>query len=151
MPVRRSFAVRWSDTDANGHVRHTIYAEMGVESRMSWLDQGGFGWAWFEERGLGPVLLEERIEYLRELGIGETVQVDMVLCGGSADGGRWRMRHTVTRASGETAARVTALGGWIDLRARRLALPPPELAAYLRSGPRSDDFEVLPPLRRQGP
>jgi acyl-CoA thioester hydrolase len=60
------------------------------------------------------------------------------------------MRHAVTRADGGTAARVTALGGWIDLQARRLVLPPPDLAAYMRSGPRSDDFEIMPPLRRQG-
>jgi acyl-CoA thioester hydrolase len=149
MPFQLTFPVRWSDTDANGHVRHTVFAEMGVEARMSWLDRAGFGWAWFEEHGFGPVLLEERMEYLRELLIGETVTVDLEICAASPDGGRWRMRHLVTRKGGETAARLTCFGGWIDMQARRLIVPPPDLLAFLTSAPRSADFEELPPLRRR--
>jgi len=50
----RTYPLRWSDADANGHVRHTVYAELGVELRMAWLAEAGLTWKWFEEQGIGP-------------------------------------------------------------------------------------------------
>jgi acyl-CoA thioester hydrolase len=47
-------------------------------------------------------------------------------------------------------ARVTSLGGWLDLRARRLAPPPPGLAEALRAMPRAEDFAEIP-VRSQEP
>jgi acyl-CoA thioester hydrolase len=146
--IARSFTLRWSDADANGHVRHTVYSELGVESRMAFLRAGGFGWTEMEAAGIGPVLLREDLEYLRELTIDEQVRVDLRVAAASADGGRWRIRHQVTKASGELAARVTVTGGWIDLHARRLTHPPAGLVALFANAPRTDDFEELKPLRR---
>ena len=31
MPSAREFRLRWSDASANGHVRHTVYPELGAE------------------------------------------------------------------------------------------------------------------------
>jgi acyl-CoA thioester hydrolase len=145
----RTFPLRWSDADANGHVRHTVYAELGVELRMAWLAEAGLTWRWFGEQGLGPVLLEERSEYLREVGIGEAVRVTLEAVGLSPDGGFWRLRHSVLRADGVEAARVTVYGGWMDLAARRLRPAPDALLARLRSAARAADFQELPPLKRR--
>ena len=41
-------------------------------------------------------------------------------------------------------ARVTSTAGWFDLRARKLTVPPPDLAAPLRALDRSEDFQLLP-------
>lgn len=142
----RSFPLRWSDADANGHIRHTVYTELGVEVRMAWLAEGGFSWKWFGEQGIGPVLLEERSEYRREVELGETVRVDLTGVGLSPDGGRWRIRHAITKADGREAARVTVLGGWIDLQARRLVVPPPALLEHMARAPRAPDWQELPPL-----
>jgi acyl-CoA thioester hydrolase len=144
----REFQLRWSDADANGHVRHTTYAELAVESRMAFLAAGGFGWRQLEATGLGPVLLREELEYLREISLGETVTVDLELAGASPDGARWRFRHHIRKADGELAGRVTVSGGWIDLQARRLALPPDALRDHFASAPRVADFEELKSLRR---
>lgn len=144
----REFVIRWADADANGHVRHTVYPELGAEVRLSWLAEGGFGWGWFEERRLGPVLLREEIDYLRELPMGARVRVDLELTAASPDAARWRLRHAFHKESGELSARVLAMGGWLDLGTRRLAVPPPELAAWFAAAPRAEGFEELPPLRR---
>lgn len=149
MPFTREFQLRWSDADANGHVRHTVYPELGAEVRMAWLADGGFDWRRFAEVGLGPVLLREEIDYLREVGLGERVTVDLEAIAMSEDGGRWKLRHTVSKADGEAAARVVATGGWLDLAQRRLATAPAPLLAILRAAPRADGFEALPPLRRK--
>ena len=150
MTFRRPFHLRWSDADANGHVRHTVYPELGAEARLAWLAEAGFDWGRFQEMGLGPVLLREEIEYRREVGLGEQVEVDLEVLALSPDGGRWTIRHTVSRASGEVAARVVVTGGWLDLAKRKLVVAPASLLAILRDGPRAAEFEELPLLRRDG-
>jgi acyl-CoA thioester hydrolase len=46
------------------------------------------------------------------------------------------------------AARVTSTGGWLDLEARKLIVPPESLLQALLAMPRSDDFETLPMSKR---
>jgi acyl-CoA thioester hydrolase len=150
MSFSRTFKLRWSDADANGHVRHTVYPELGAEVRLAWLAEGGFDWRRFREAGLGPVLLREEIDYLREVRLGEEVTVDLEALGISPDGGRWRLRHQVRTIGGELAARVVVSGGWLDLDARRLAVAPAALLVVLRGAPRAAEYEELPPLRRRG-
>lgn len=144
----RELPLRWSDADANGHVRHTVYSELAVEARMAFLRQAGFGWDRLEAAGIGPVLLREELEYRSELRIDEVVRVDLRVAAASADGGRWRFRHQISKADGRLAATVTVHGGWIDLRTRRLTHPPSELVEAFASAPRTEDFEELKPLRR---
>ncbi len=146
--VSRTFHVRWSDVDANGHARNTSYSEYATDVRVSLFAASGFDWARFQAAGIGPVILREDIEYLRETMLGEALRVDMHVVAASPDGARWRIRHDVVKESGEQAARLTVTGGWLDLQARRLVVPPPDLQALLRSVPRAEPFEELPRLRR---
>jgi acyl-CoA thioester hydrolase len=147
-PFTRSFVVRWSDVDANGHMRNTAYSELCSDTRVAMLAAGGFGWDRFESLGLGPVLLRESIVYRREAGLGEEVHVDVKAAGLSPEGARWKLRHRLVNSSGERMARVTVLCGWIDFATRRLVIPPSELADVLRRLGRSASFRELPPLRR---
>ena len=149
MPFSRTFVLRWSDADANAHVRHTVYPELGVEVRLAWLAEGGFGWKRFEEARIGPVLLREEIDYLREVGLGETVTADVEALALSPECGRWKLRHTIRKADGEVAAKVVVLGGWIDTERRRLVAPPEPLARIFAAASRAEGFEELPPLRRK--
>ena len=144
----RELPLRWSDADANGHVRHTIYSELAVETRMAFLREAGFGWDQLEAAGIGPVLLREELQYKRELRIDEVVRVDLRVAGASPDGGRWRFRHEISKPDGDVAAIVTVLGGWIDLRTRRLTHPPQALVDLFTTAPRTEDFEELKLLRR---
>lgn len=57
---------------------------------------------------------------------------------------RFRLENEFFREDGSLAARVTSTGGWLDLAARKLVVPPPQLLAVMNSLPRSAPFEVLP-------
>ncbi len=144
----RRFTVRWADVDANGHMRNTAFSEMCNDTRVALLAAGGYPWRRFQEEGIGPVLFREEIEYRREAAMGEEVVVDVVCGGLSPDAARWILRHRMRKASGEEMARVGVAGGWLDVRARRLVVPPPDLAGILRGTPRDEVYEELPPLRR---
>jgi len=144
----RHFTIRWSDVDANGHMRNTAYSELCSDTRVALLAEGSFPWDRFEALGLGPVLLRETIAYRREAALGEDVRVDVRAAGLSPDGARWLLRHRMRNSDGERMATVTVLGGWIDFRARRLVVPPPGLAAVFEATRRTQSFVELPPLRR---
>ena len=147
----KTFTVRWADCDANGHMRNTAYSEYATEVRMAYLTENGFGFEKFLETKVGPVILREEIDYLRELRMGAQITVDFSSLGLSPDGARFKVKHDLTRADGKLAARVTLLGGWMDLHTRRLAPPPEALADLLRALARGEGFEVLPNVGEKRP
>ena len=137
------FAVRWSDLDANRHVRNTIFSELATHTRFRLLEAHGFPQAHFEALRFGPVMFREEIRYRRELLFGDEAAVSVVFTGLSEDGSQWRVRQEVVRGDGKQAAVLTIDGAWIHLDTRRLVAPSPELLQLLHRLPRSDDFEEL--------
>jgi acyl-CoA thioester hydrolase len=140
----KTFTVRWADCDANGHMRNTAYSEYGTEVRMAYLTEGGFGFDRFLETKIGPVILREEVDYLRELRMGARFVVSFTSLGQSPDGARFRLQHEIVREDGKLAARVIVDGGWLDLHTRKLAPPPAALAELLGAAPRAEPWEVLP-------
>jgi acyl-CoA thioester hydrolase len=143
----KTYLVRWADCDMNGHLRNTCYSEYCIDTRVAFLTEHGFPPVRYQELGFGPVLLREEIDYLRELRLGETFRVDVKTLGLSPDCGKFRFAHAVLRVDGVVAGKVTVLGGWMDLRTRRLGAPPEELRQALRAAPRAEEFQELTPFR----
>jgi acyl-CoA thioester hydrolase len=144
------FAVRWSDLDANRHVRNTIFSEFATHTRFRLLEAHGFTQARFERLRFGPVMFREEIRYRRELVFGEAVSVNVLFAGLARDGSQWRVRQEVTRADGRQAAILTIDGAWIHLDDRKAVAPPEDLLDVLRSLPRTGDFAALRSLLREG-
>jgi acyl-CoA thioester hydrolase len=143
------FAVRWSDLDANRHVRNTIFSEFATHTRFRLLEAHGFSQAMFERLRFGPVMFREEVRYRRELVFGEQVTVNVRAAGLAEDGSQWRVHQEVTRADGKQAALLTIDGAWIDLDSRKLLAPPPELFRLLQDLPRTEDFEVMRSVLRK--
>lgn len=137
------FAVRWSDLDANRHVRNTIFSEFATHTRFRLLEAHGFPQARFESLRFGPVMFREEIQYRRELLFGEEAIVSVAAAGLSDDGSQWRVHQEVRRGDGKQAAILRISGAWIHLDSRKLIAPPAELSELLRSLPHTADFEVL--------
>jgi acyl-CoA thioester hydrolase len=142
----KTFTVRWADCDVNGHMRNTAYSEYAIDVRIAYLTEHGFGFDRMSEMGFGPVILREETDYLREVRLGQTIEVDVTLLGLSPDLARFRFGHAFTRGDGKASARIVLAGGWMDLRARRLRPAPEPLGAVLRSIPRGEGYAELPSL-----
>ena len=134
----------WGDMDFNSHMRNTAFLDKSGDVRMMFFSENGFTMGDFVRNGIGPVITRDELEYFKEIHLLEDVTVTLAVAGISDDGTRWRMRNEFRRTDGKLAARVTSEGGWLDLRARRLAAPPAALLAALQSLPRTADFQALP-------
>jgi acyl-CoA thioester hydrolase len=133
----------WGDMDFNAHMRNTAYLDKAADVRMMFFAEHGFPMREFARQALGPVVMKDELEYLREFHLLDEVKVTLSLAGLSEDGSRLRIRNEFFRQD-KLAARVTSTAGWLDLKQRVLICPPEPLLAALRSLDRSDDFAVLP-------
>lgn len=139
----KSFQVAWAMLDANGHMANTAFLDACVDTRFSYFITRGFMPGDFVKHAIGPVVRRDEVDYFRELRMLQPFTVTFALAGVSEDVSRFRLRNEFRREDGELAARVTSLGGWLDLRARKLVAPPETLAAAILALDRTDDFTPL--------
>jgi acyl-CoA thioester hydrolase len=142
-PFSQPLTVRWADLDPNGHVRHSVYYDWGAAARITYLDGKGVGLHWMAKNAIGPVLFREEARFLRELRFGDQVAIDLQLAGASPDGRKWRIRHRILRGA-DLAATLEVDGAWLDLRARKIIVPPEEVVRAFADTSRADDFAELP-------
>ena len=134
--------VIWAMTDANGHLRHSAYADFAAQSRWTALKKTGFVNKTMEYK-IAPILFREESVFLKELRLGESVRVSVEVTKMRSDYSRFTMKSVVYRASDNTkSAEVIVDGAWINLETRKLAVLPDELRAMLDHVPRSPDIII---------
>jgi acyl-CoA thioester hydrolase len=144
----KTFHAGWGDMDFNGHMRNTAYLDKSGDSRMMFFAEHGFAMGELSRIGVGPVIMNDTIDYVRELRLLDEMTVALVLAAMSEDGARFRLKNEFRRAADQKrVALVTSTGGWLSFAERKLVAPPPQLLAALSQMPRDAAFEVLPSLR----
>jgi acyl-CoA thioester hydrolase len=133
--------VLWSQIDANAHLRHSAYADIAAQARISMLEETGLKFSIFEELKIGPILFREELLYLREIKINDHIKVVSVLTKSRPDGSRWSIRHEIYRSDGIKSAIVNVDGAWIDIEKRKLTNLPEEYAKVFMSVPKSEDYQ----------
>ncbi|MER7179171.1 acyl-CoA thioesterase [Streptomyces hyaluromycini] len=132
-PYAVRLTVRGYETDVQGHVNQAVYINYAEHARWSLLQAAGVTQAELIGRGVGPVGLETTIRYKRELLAGDEVDVT---CAFEWSGGKtFRVVQKITKADGTLAAEVDAVGGLLDLKARKLVADPREIFKELTSDP----------------
>lgn len=143
MEYAKTYTVRWADLDPNIHMRHSAYTDYAAHTRVQFLSEQGFTMARFAQLGIGPILFREDTRFLKEVGLGETIRVTAELSGLNEDGSRWNIVHAIYKEDGRLAATVTVEGAWLDLRARKLAVPPAEISAVMNSISRHASYQDI--------
>ena len=139
----KKFQAGWRDVDPNGHVANMVYLEYAVDTRIAFFASQGFPPENFLKLGFGPVIKNDFIEYFREVMILEELRVTIENGGFSDDGSRFRVVNSIYKYSGELAARVTSVGGWLSIQDRKLIEPPDTIRDAWGTLSRTDDFEEL--------
>ena len=140
----------WADMDFNAHMSNTAYLNKCGDIRMQLFAENGFQVRELARLTIGPVAMRDELEYFKEVNLLDELIVTAALAGLSDDGSRWAIRHEFQRTDAKLCARVTSVGGWLDLKARKLAVPPENMLAVMRELSRTDDFSVLPSSIKAG-
>ncbi|HKR08670.1 MAG TPA: thioesterase family protein [Gemmatimonadaceae bacterium] len=144
----KEFLAGWGTMDFNGHMGNTAYLNLAADVRMAFFADHGFPPSEFRKLAIGPVIKKEEIEYFREIALHEKVTVTSALLAMSPDGARFTIENEIWSENGERAAVVRSTGGWLDLRARKLTAPPPELFAAFAQASKAPGFVELPSLAK---
>ncbi|MFE2099045.1 MULTISPECIES: thioesterase family protein [unclassified Streptomyces] len=132
-PYSVRVTVRGYETDVQGHLNQAVYINYAEHARWSLLQAAGITQAGLVGRGVGPVALETTIRYKRELLAGDEVDVT---CEFEWGGGKtFRIRQEIRKADGTVAAEITAVGGLLNLRERKLIAEPDTVFKELAADP----------------
>jgi acyl-CoA thioester hydrolase len=126
-------AVRAYELDSLGHVNRMVYLQYAEHARWACLQEAGIDHARLLATRTGPVTLEERIRYHRELRAGDEVVVSCALVWGQ--GKTMRVEQDFHRSDGTLVAELTSVVGLLDLQERRLVPDPGELLRSLATAP----------------
>ena len=135
--------VRWSDIDQNRHLRHSAYYDYGATVRIACFSQHGLTNLRFEELRIGPILFREEAIFKREIKFEDRVIVDLAVTKATPDFSRWSVRHHLYKEDGTVAAIINLDGAWMDILARKLAVPDLFIQSVFDDFPKSSDFESI--------
>jgi Predicted thioesterase len=139
----RTYEIRWSDIDANGHVNYAAYINAAGDLRYRFFSEHNFPPERFVQLGIGPVYTAIHALFFREVRMGETVTIHYALSGLSPQGGRWKVHHDILKSNGKKAVSIDLEGTILDLSTRKPVLPTPELLQTFNLIPRAKEVEVL--------
>jgi acyl-CoA thioester hydrolase len=125
--------VRGYETDVQGHLNQSVYLNYAEHARWSLLQAAGISQTELIGKGVGPVALETTIRYKRELMAGDEVEVTCAF--DWSEGKTFRIQQTIRRTDGTVAAEITAVGGLMNLKERRLVPRPQDHFKELATDP----------------
>jgi acyl-CoA thioester hydrolase len=135
--------VRWSDIDANRHLRHSVYYDYGALCRMEALSGTGLTTQKLEELAIGPVLFREEAVFRREILFDDNIRITLEILKATADYSRWSFRHQIIKHDDALAATIQVDGAWIDMHKRKLAMPDAFVQNVFSLLPKSQDFQLI--------
>jgi len=142
-----TYEVRWTDIDANHHVRYSAYIDAAAEQRYRFFSEHNLPPEVFNKLDMGPVYTTLTATFFREVLLGETLTIRYLLIGLSPSGVRWKVQHDFLKANGKKAVSVSLEGTILNLTTRQPVPPTSEIMSVFQLVPRSKDFEILPEMK----
>jgi YbgC/YbaW family acyl-CoA thioester hydrolase len=139
-PFRLRLFARWPDMDFMQHMRNAAYLGAAEDCRMHFLTASGFSMDTLRARQLGPVVVEDKLTYKRELRLLEPFVVELAMAAITRDGRRMKVRNTMLKEDGSAAAVVESIVLWFDITARKPVVPPDDLRTPWMQLARTSDF-----------
>jgi len=126
--VEYELKIREGHLDSFGHVNNSKYLEIFEEARWEILDSHGYGLKKVHEVKQGPVILDLRVQFQRELRNREQIKIKSYVT--VAGEKIFVMRQVMYKASGEEACIADFTFGLFDMALRKLI---PATAAWKKA------------------
>jgi acyl-CoA thioester hydrolase len=137
----QQYRAQWRDMDFNQHMANSAFLDYASNTRILFFDSVGFTAKTFSELHIGPVVLDDRLAYRREIRLLEAFTVDFQTVALSPDGRRFKVRNRFSSESQGLCATVESVGLWFDLAERRPVVPPAALQQAFVTLERAERFE----------
>jgi acyl-CoA thioester hydrolase len=107
--------------DTFSHVNNATYLELLEEARWEFLNAQGFDLKTIQNTGIGPVVLECHIQFLKELRLRQSIIIESQMLSFEKKIGV--MRQDMVNEQGELSCHATLTFGFFDTNTRKLLLP----------------------------
>ncbi len=144
MSYKIIFKTRWADFDPNNHMRHSAFNDYAAEARVRFFADHKFSISEFNKQNIGPILFSENTNFYREINLSEDITIEILLKGLSENGERFKVQHKIFKENGVLAAQIEIYAAWLDLKKRKLTVPPSQIITTFNSLEKSKDFESIP-------
>ncbi len=109
--------------DTFGHVNNAMYLTILEEARWELITQNGYGLKKIQKTGIGPIVLEIKLIFLKELLLRETVIIETQLISYEKKVGK--IAQKIMR-NNEVCCTAEFAFGLFNMHERKLILPTPE-------------------------
>ena len=116
--------IREHHLDSYGHVNNATYLEIFEEARWEVVTERGYGYNKVHETGLGPVILEINIKFLKEVTLREKVKISVEA--EPFNGKVAWIKQKLLKEDGSIGSEIALLYGFFDLNNRKLVVPTTE-------------------------
>ncbi len=127
----QAFEVRWGDLDPNFHLRGSVYLDYCDHTRLAYFAKQAMPVAEWQKNGYGPVILEQSIQYLKEVTGSARLEVRLFLDRIERDKIIY-FNHEITGDEQIVHARAQVVVGILSLNQRKLIEVPEELMQIVR-------------------
>ena len=110
--------------DSFSHVNNATYLELLEEARWEFLSSQGYGLKAIHELGMGPVVLECNIKFIKELRLRQTIVIESQMMSYEKKIGT--MRQDILDETGIMCCQAKMTFGFFDFNTRKLILPSPQ-------------------------
>ncbi len=104
--------------DTFGHVNNATYLQLYEEARWELITENGYGLQKVKETGLGPIILEINIRFLKELRLRDVVQIHSQTT--KYDSKIGTIKQWMTNSKGITCSEATFTFGLFDTKTRKM-------------------------------
>ena len=119
-----SLIVRENHLDTFGHMNNAMYLQILEEARWEFITSKGFGLRDIQKIGMGPVVLEWTMKFVKELKLRQKITIESQTL--SYEGKTGKLRQDILNDKGEVCFQGVMTFGLFDIRERKLILPTPE-------------------------
>jgi thioesterase-3 len=124
LQFRYSLLIKEQHLDTFGHVNNAMYLVILEEARWDLITTRGYGLKTIQKTGMGPVILEYNMKFMKELKLRQTIQIETELV--SYEDKIAVLKQTILNEKNEICFEGRMTFGLFDTRERKLVLPTPE-------------------------
>ena len=139
----KEFEIRWNDLDANRHLANVTYLSYASETRMAFLNSLGLTHVILKKLSIGPIVFNEQLFYFKEVMPDEKIRVSFELSAMSKYGTFFEFEHNYYNIIGENVARCEMMGGWMNLKTRKLTSIPKHLISKFQKAKKTVSYKEI--------